>query len=112
MVDRQEVLAVHRDDDGVPDLRDEHLGLVLDFHVGRGEHLGVHPLREALEDVCGGQRQLSSRQSCGQRYSPFQGVQIERPIANERAMEKTANGHDQLAAPRTQDERSTHPCSR
>lgn len=53
VVDREEVLAVHGDDNGVPDLRDEDLGLVLDFHVGRREDLGVHSLRKTLEDVCG-----------------------------------------------------------
>lgn len=52
MVDREEMLAVHGNDNGVPDLRDEDLGLVLDLHVGGGEDLGVDALGKALEDVC------------------------------------------------------------
>ena len=52
VVDREQVLAVHRDDDGVPDLRDEDLRLVLDLHVVRREDLGVDALRQTLKDVC------------------------------------------------------------
>lgn len=51
VVDREKVLAVHRDDDGVPHLRDENLGLVLDLHVGSREDLGVDPLRKTFENV-------------------------------------------------------------
>ena len=52
VIDREQVLAVHRDDDGVPDLRDEDFRLVLDLHVVRREDLGVDALRQTLKDVC------------------------------------------------------------
>ena len=52
VVDRKEMLSVHRNDDGVPNLRDEDLGLVLDFHIGSCEDLGVDTLGETFEDIC------------------------------------------------------------
>lgn len=51
MVDRKQMLSVHRDDDGVPDLRYQDLGLVLDFHVVGGQELGVDSLGQPHEDV-------------------------------------------------------------
>lgn len=64
MIDREQVFAVHRDNDGVPDLRDKHLQrsqdisikgntgeemeiylwLILDLHILRGQKLGINPL--------------------------------------------------------------------
>jgi len=52
VVDREKMFTVHRNDDGVPNLRDENLGLVLDFHIGSSENLRVDTLGKTLEDVC------------------------------------------------------------
>lgn len=51
VIDREQMFSVHGDDDGIPDLRDEDLWLVLDFHVGSGEELCIDTLRKTLEDV-------------------------------------------------------------
>ena len=51
VVDRKEMLTVHRDDHGIPDLRDENLGLVLDLHIGSGKNLRVDTLGQTGEDV-------------------------------------------------------------
>lgn len=51
VVDGEQVLTVHGDDDGVPDLGDENLGLVLDLHVGGCQNLGVDTLGQTREDV-------------------------------------------------------------
>lgn len=51
VVDRQQVLSVHGNDDGVPDLRDQDLGLVLDFHVAGSDNLGVDSLGQSGKDV-------------------------------------------------------------
>ena len=54
VIDGQQVLPIHGDDDGVPDLGDEHLGLVLDLHVRGGKDLRVDPLGQTREDVSPG----------------------------------------------------------
>ena len=54
VVDSQQVLAVHWDDDGVPDLGDKNLRLVLDLHVSGREDLGVNALRQPRVDVAPG----------------------------------------------------------
>jgi len=54
VVNGEQVLTVHRNDDGVPDLGDQDLGLVLDFHVGGSKNLGVDTLRQTGEDVSPG----------------------------------------------------------
>ena len=51
VVDSQEMLTVHGDDDGVPNLGDQNLRLVLDLHVCRGQDLGVDTLWQTGEDV-------------------------------------------------------------
>lgn len=52
VVDRKEMFSVHGNDDGVPNLRNKHLGLVLDFHVAGGKNFGVDSFGETLKDVC------------------------------------------------------------
>jgi hypothetical protein len=51
MLDGQEMLTVHGNDDSVPYLRNENLRLVLDFHVRGGKNLGVHTLGQTGKDV-------------------------------------------------------------
>jgi hypothetical protein len=51
MIDGQQVLSVHGDDDGVPDLRDQDLGFVLDLHVGSSQNLRVYTLWKPRENV-------------------------------------------------------------
>ena len=51
VVNGKEMLSVHGDDDGVPDLRDKDLGFVLYFHVRCCQDLGVDALRQTREDV-------------------------------------------------------------
>ena len=51
VIDGQKVLAVHGDDNSIPDLGDEDLGLVLDLHIGRGKDLGVDTLGQTGVDV-------------------------------------------------------------
>jgi len=45
------MFTVHGDDDGIPDLRDENLRLILDFHIGGGEKLGVDTFWKTLEYI-------------------------------------------------------------
>ena len=69
MINRQQMLSVHRDDNGVPDLRHEnlqktlasstnttitctYLRLVLDLHLTRSKKLRVDSLRHPGEDLC------------------------------------------------------------
>ena len=52
VVDGEKMFTVHRNDDGVPDLRDENFRLVLDFHVGSCENLGVDSLGKTFKDIC------------------------------------------------------------
>jgi hypothetical protein len=65
VVDREKMFTIHRNDDGVPNLRDENLGLVLDFHIGSSENLGVDTLGKTLEDVCK-PRGVSRRSNTGE----------------------------------------------
>ena len=51
VIDRKQMLSVHGDDDGIPDLRDQDLGLVLDFHVCSCQDLRVDALGKTREDV-------------------------------------------------------------
>ena len=51
VVDGEQVLTVHGDDDGVPDLGNKDLGLVLDLHVSRGQDLGIDTLGQTRKDV-------------------------------------------------------------
>jgi len=51
VVDRKKMLSVHRNDNGVPNLGDQNLWLVLDFHVGCSQYLGVDTLGKSREDV-------------------------------------------------------------
>ena len=51
VIDRQQVLSVHRDDNSVPDLRNQNLGFILDLHVGGGQDLGVDTLGKTREDI-------------------------------------------------------------
>ncbi|KAH3665928.1 hypothetical protein OGAPHI_004117 [Ogataea philodendri] len=51
VINSQQVLSVHGDNDSVPDLRDKNLWLVLDFHVGGGKDLGVDSLWQSGENV-------------------------------------------------------------
>ncbi|KAH3679223.1 hypothetical protein WICPIJ_008692 [Wickerhamomyces pijperi] len=51
VVNGKQMFSVHRDDNGVPDLGDQDLWLVLDFHVGGGQDLGVDSLWQSGEDV-------------------------------------------------------------
>jgi hypothetical protein len=45
------MLSVHGNDDGIPDLRDQNLWLVLDFHITSREDFGVDTLWKASKDV-------------------------------------------------------------
>jgi hypothetical protein len=51
VINGQKVLAVHGNDDSVPNLRDQNLGLVLDLHIGSGQNLGVDTLGQTRENV-------------------------------------------------------------
>jgi hypothetical protein len=51
VINGQEMLSVHGNDDGIPDLRDQNLWLVLDFHITSREDFGVDTLRKASKDV-------------------------------------------------------------
>ena len=51
MVDRQQMLSIHGDDNCIPDLGDQDLGFVLDLHVCGSENLGVDTLGQTREDV-------------------------------------------------------------
>jgi hypothetical protein len=51
VIDRQKMLAIHGDDNCVPDLRDEDLGLVFDFHIARCQDFRVDTFRESGKDV-------------------------------------------------------------
>jgi hypothetical protein len=44
MFDPQKVLPVHRNNDRVPYLRNQDLGLVLDLHLGRRQQFRIYPL--------------------------------------------------------------------
>lgn len=45
------MLAIHGDDDGVPDLGNEDFGLVLDLHVGCSQQFSVNALGETRVNV-------------------------------------------------------------
>ena len=45
------MFSVHGDNDGVPDLRDEDLGLVLDFHITGSDNLSVDSLGQSSKDI-------------------------------------------------------------
>ena len=51
VIDSEEMLAVHGDDNSVPDLGNKDLGLVLDLHVRSSEDLGIDTLRQPRKDV-------------------------------------------------------------
>lgn len=51
VLDREKVFAVHGNDNGVPDLRDQDLRLVLDFHIIRSKDFGIDPLGQPGEDI-------------------------------------------------------------
>ena len=44
MFNPQQMFPIHRNDDSVPDLGDQHLGFILDLHLGRSQYLGIYPL--------------------------------------------------------------------
>jgi hypothetical protein len=48
------VLAIHGNNNGIPNLRDENFGLVLDFHVRCSENFGVDSLGQSRENVSPG----------------------------------------------------------
>jgi hypothetical protein len=51
MINGKKMLSVHRDDDGVPDLGDQHFRLVLYLHIRSSEDLGIDTLGQPGENV-------------------------------------------------------------
>jgi hypothetical protein len=51
VIDGQEMLPIHGNNNCVPDLRDEDLGLVFYFHIARCKDFRVDTFRESGKDV-------------------------------------------------------------
>lgn len=51
MIDRQKMLAIHGNDNSIPDLRDQNLWLVLDFHVASRENFRIDTFRKSSKHV-------------------------------------------------------------
>ena len=51
MINRQKMLAIHRNNNSVPNLRNQDLWFILNLHVRSSQDLGIDTLGESGEDV-------------------------------------------------------------